>query len=205
EHAARPTSVPRIAWQPRQSRQSWESRQPWLARQPRIARQPRQSRQPRVPRQPRIARVVVRIRRGAAAYPGVNGGVAMMLPRPQRKISAAQTRACSMTTPARPRRHGSALGSIVTLAVLGLLVAAAPASAIIISAGPTYTPGNGWTCTAPAAGTEKLAGGGNYSCSGTASSFSNLYLGINRLTSSPFGDKMNSSGGSEPSGNEMFL
>src|SRR6185369_15245131 len=119
EHAARPTSVPRIAWQPRQSRQSWESRQPRLARQP------------------RVARVVVRIRRGAAAYPGVNGGVAMTLARPQRKISAAQTRACNMTTPARARRP---LTTMATLTVLGVLMAAAPAGAIVITGGPTYTP-----------------------------------------------------------------
>ncbi len=93
---------------------------------------------------------------------------------------------------------------MATLAVLGLLVAAAPASAIVISNGPTTAPGAGWSCSLPVAGSEKLAGGGNYSCAGTASAFSNLYIGINRLTTLPFGLKMNSVG-TEPSGTEMFI
>jgi hypothetical protein len=92
---------------------------------------------------------------------------------------------------------------MATLAVLGLLVAASPAAAIVITGGPTYTPGGSWTCSGAVAGNEKLAGGGNYTCGGTASVISNLYLGINNLTGSPFGNKMNSGG--EPSGNELFL
>jgi Disintegrin len=129
----------------------------------------------------------------------------MTLARPQRRIRVAQARVFGTTTRGRARRHGAALVSMATLAVLGLLAAAAPAGAIVLTGGPTTSPGGGWTCTAPTAGLEKLAGGGNYTCSGTAGAFTNLYLGINRSTSSPFGDKMNSSGGSEPSGTEMFI
>ena len=105
-----------------------------------------------------------------------------MLARPQRRIWAAQTHALGTTIAAGARRRGSTLASLATLAVLGLLVTAAPAGAIILNTTPTYTPGSGWTCTAPVAGTEKNAGGSNYSCSGTASAFSNLYLGVKRDT-----------------------
>jgi len=94
---------------------------------------------------------------------------------------------------------------MATVAVFALLIGAAPAGAIVISSGPTYTPGGGWSCTAPVAGSEKLGTGGNYTCSGTAGSFSNLYLGVNSATAFPFGDKMNSSGGSEPAGAERFV
>ncbi len=111
----------------------------------------------------------------------------MTLAQPQRIISAAQTRALGMT-----------------LAILGLLVAASPARAIVLTGGPTTAPGSGWTCTAPAAGTEKNAGGGNYTCNGTAGAFTNLYLGINRNTTLPFGDGMDSSS-DEPGGTERFL
>jgi cysteine-rich repeat protein len=93
---------------------------------------------------------------------------------------------------------------MATLAVFGLLVAAAPAAAIVITSGPTTAPGGGWSCTAPAAGSEKLAGGGNYTCSGTAGAFTNLYLGVNRNTGLPFGDGMDSSS-AEPSGNERVI
>jgi len=92
------------------------------------------------------------------------------------------------------------------LMMLALLVAASPARAVtVIPIGPTTSPGGGWACTAPSAGTEKLGTGGNYTCSGTAGAFSNLYLGINKNTTLPFGDKMNSSAGSEPTGTERFL
>ncbi len=108
-------------------------------------------------------------------------------------------------TLARPQRRIWAARTTATLAVLGLLVAAAPAGAIVISNGPTDTPGGGWSCTLPVAGSEKLAGGGNYTCTGTAGSFTNLYLGVDRNTTVPFGDNMDSTGGSEPSGNERFI
>src|SRR4029077_10634576 len=64
---------------------------------------------------------------GATAHLGANGGVAMTLAHPQRKILAAQIRAFGTTTPARARRHRSALASMAPLAVLGLLAAASPA------------------------------------------------------------------------------
>ena len=117
----------------------------------------------------------------------------MMLPLPQQETSTAQIRSA--------RRYGAARAPLAILAVFGLLVAAAPAMAIVISGGPTTTPGGGWGCTAPVAGTEKLTGGGNYTCSGTAGAFTNLYLGINKSTSSPFGDKMDGTG-AEPTGAE---
>src|SRR5580765_6307588 len=130
----------------------------------------------------------------------------MTVDRPRRGIRAGQTRAFGTTTPIRAGRCGSVLASMVMLAVVALLVAASPASAIVLTGGPTYTPGGGWTCTVTsAAGAEKQAGGANVSCSGTAGAFTNLYLGIKRDTTVPFGIKMNSSGGSEPSGNEMFI
>src|SRR5207249_8870220 len=105
---------------------------------------------------------------GAKAQVSGNGGVAMTLARPQGGSSAAQTRPVLGTkTPARGRRHGSTVVSVATLAVLGLLVAGSPASAaIVITSGPTYTPGGTWSCTAPTAGSEKLAGGGTYTCTG---------------------------------------
>ncbi len=123
----------------------------------------------------------------------------MTLARPQQKNSAAQTHACG--TPARARRHVSAL---LSLALLGLLVAAAPAAAIVLTGGPTTSPGGGWGCTTPTAGSEKLAGGGNFTCTGTAGAFTNLYIGINRSTGLPFGDNMDSNI-AEPSGNERFI
>jgi hypothetical protein len=87
---------------------------------------------------------------------------------------------------------------MVMLAVVALLVAASPASAIVLTGGPTYSPGGGWTCiVTSAAGAEKQAGGATVSCSGTAGAFTNLYLGIKRDTTVPFGIKMNSSAGSE--------
>ena len=107
----------------------------------------------------------------------------MTLAQPQGGISAAQTRAVLGTaTPARGRRHGSAVASVATLAVLGLLVGASPAGAIVITGGPTTSPGGGWSCTAPAAGSEKLAGGATIAARGTAGAFSNLYIGINSAT-----------------------
>jgi len=127
----------------------------------------------------------------------------MTLARPQQKTWAAQTRTCG-TTAARAWRHGASLISIATLAVFGLLGAAAPAGAIVLTGGPTTAPGGGWTCSAPAAGSEKLGSGGNYTCSGTAGAFTNLYIGVNKNTSVPFGDKMNSTGAADPSGNEVF-
>src|SRR5581483_9318943 len=136
-----------------------------------------------------------------------NGGVAMTLARPQRGISAAQTRAVLGTvTPARQRRRASAVASAASLVMMALLVGAAPAAAqTVITGGPTTSPGGGWTCTAPGAGSEKLAGGGNYSCTGTSYPFSNLYIGINKNTTTPFGEKMNSTAGSEPTGAERFV
>ena len=112
----------------------------------------------------------------------------MTFTRPQRTCSAAQTRA----------RH-STFTTRVTLAVLGLLIAASPAAAIVLTGGPTTSPGGGWTCTAPAAGTEKNAGGGNYTCNGTAGAFTNLYVGLNRNLTLPFGNGMDSSS-AEPGG-----
>src|SRR5262249_31363935 len=129
---------------------------------------------------------------------------AMTLARPQRRIWAAHARAFNTTTtPARARRHGSALASMATLAILGLLIAAAPAGAVVLSGGPAYTGGT-WSCTTPVGGPEKLTGGATYNCSGTAGQFTNLYIGINKNTSLPFGDKQNSSGGSEASAGERF-
>ncbi len=128
----------------------------------------------------------------------------MTVARPQRKVCAAQNRAFGTTTPVLAQRHGSALTSIVTLAILALLVAASPAAAIVITGGPTYSPGSGWGCTAPPAGSEKLVTT-NYTCTGTAGAFTNLYIGINQATTFPFGDKMDSTAGAEPSGNERFV
>jgi hypothetical protein len=124
-------------------------------------------------------------------------------------MSISQTGAALATaTPARRKRHGSALGNVAILAVLGLLVGASPAAAIVITGGPTYTPGGGWSCTTTAGGTEKLAGGATYSCSGTAGAFSNLYIGIKNNNvppgTVPIGEKMNSNGVTEPSGSEIF-
>src|SRR5262245_56956891 len=125
---------------------------------------------------------------------------------PQRGVWAGQARAFETTTPVRAGRRGSVQASMVTLAVVALLVATSPASAIVLTGGPTYSPGGGWTCTVTtAAGAEKQAGGANVNCSGTAGAFTNLYLGIKRDTTTPSGIKMSSTGGSEPSGNEMFI
>src|SRR5581483_3600094 len=137
----------------------------------------------------------------------VNGGVAMTLTRPQGGISAARTRAVLATAaPGRGARHGGwTVASAALFAVLGLLMPALPAAAAIVITGGPSAPAGSWSCTAPAAGSEKLAGGGNYTCSGTAGAFSNLYLGINSNTGLPFGDKMNSAAGSEPSGAERFV
>src|SRR5207244_7844431 len=119
-------------------------------------------------------------------------------------ISTSQTRAVRGTaTPIGRRRHGWAVGTLAVLALLS--IGSSPAAAqTVITGGPTTAPGGGWTCTAPVAGTEKLGTGGNYSCSGTAGSFSNLYIGINKSTTVPFGDKMNSNS-AEPSGAEMIV
>src|SRR5262245_45526574 len=102
----------------------------------------------------------------------------MTLARPQRRVCAAQIRAFGTTTPVRASRHGSALTTMATLAVVGLLVAASPAKAIVITGGPTYSPGGTWGCTGAVAGNEKLAGGATWTCTGTAGAFSNLYIGI---------------------------
>jgi len=130
----------------------------------------------------------------------------MTLARPQVGNSGAQTRAVLGTT-AHGRRHGSTVAS-VTLVVLGLLLGAAPAGAIVITGGPTYTPPNGWTCTTPASGGEKLAGGATYTCSGSAGAYSNLYIGIKNNNvppgTVPIGEKMNSNGVTEPTGAEIF-
>ena len=100
-------------------------------------------------------------------------------------------------------------GISATLAVLGLLLVGRPArAAIVITNGPTYTPGGGWTCTTPTSGTEKLAGGATYTCTGTAGAFSNLYIGIKNNNvpagTTPIGDKMNSTGATQPSGTEIY-
>src|SRR5437867_260164 len=131
----------------------------------------------------------------------------MTLARPQGGISAARTRRVLGTaTPARGRRHGAAVAKVATLAVLGLLVGGSPAvGAIVVTAGPTYTPGGTWSCTTPTAGSEKLSGGATYTCTGTAGAFSNLYIGIkNNVSTTPIGEKMNSNGTTEPSGAEIF-
>jgi cysteine-rich repeat protein len=109
--------------------------------------------------------------------------------RPQRKISVTRTRASVL---------------VGTLAVLGLLITAAPARAIVLTGGPTYAPGGSWTCTAPVASTEKSAAGGNYTCTGSAGAFTNLYIGVKRDTATSFGDNMDSAS-AEPTGNERFL
>src|SRR6185436_15471975 len=97
--------------------------------------------------------------------------------------------------------------TVATLAILGLLsIGSSPAAAqTFISGGPTTAPGGGWSCTGAVAGNEKLAGGATWTCAGTAGAFSNLYLGINSATTLPFGEKMNSSGGSEPTGTERVV
>src|SRR5437867_11291478 len=134
----------------------------------------------------------------------------MTLARPQGGISAARTRRVLGTaTPARGRRHGAAVAKVATLAVLGLLVGGSPAvGAIVVTAGPTYTPGGTWSCTTPTAGSEKLSGGATYTCTGTAGAFSNLYIGIknNNIPSGtvPIGEKMNSDGTTNPTGAEIF-
>ena len=99
-------------------------------------------------------------------------------------------------------------GISATLAVLGLLLVGTPARvAIVITGGPTYTAGT-WSCTTPTSGSEKLAGGATYTCSGTAGSFSNLYIGINNSNvpagTTPIGDKMNSNGTTQPTGSEIY-
>src|SRR5437868_3853191 len=122
-----------------------------------------------------------------------NGGVAMTCRRPLGGTSVARIRAA-------------------TFAVLALLAVGSPAAAVIvITGGPTTSPGSGWACTAPtntaSPDPEKSGTGSNYTCSGTAyssSTISNLYIGINKSTASPFGEKMNSSGGSEPTTAELF-
>src|SRR5215813_1136652 len=108
----------------------------------------------------------------------------------QAQGGSSQTRAVRGTaTPRRRRRPGSA---VATLAVLGLLaIGSSPAAAqTVITTGPTTSPGGGWSCTGATAGNEKLAGGATWTCAGTAGSFSNLYLGINKSTGSPFGETM---------------
>ena len=72
----------------------------------------------------------------------------MTLARPQQRNWAAHTRAFGTTALAGVRRHGSALARMAMLAVFGLLVAAAPAAAIVLTGGPTDTPGGSWGCTA---------------------------------------------------------
>jgi len=133
----------------------------------------------------------------------------MTFAQPQGEISTAQTRAVLGTaTPVRRRRHGSAVARLATLAVLGLLIGASPAAAIVITGGPTYSPGGGWSCTGAVAGNEKLAGGATWTCAGTAGAFSNLYIGIKNdnvpAGTVPFGEKMNSNGTTEPTGTEIF-
>src|SRR6185436_4065802 len=105
-------------------------------------------------------------------------------------------------TPASASCRGSALASVVTLAVLGLLGATPSAAAIILTGRPTTAPCGGWTCTLPVSGSEKLAGGGNYTCGGTAGAFTNLYIGVNKNTGLPFGDQMDAN--AEPTGTEVF-
>src|SRR5947208_6488377 len=131
----------------------------------------------------------------------------MTLARRQGAFSAAQTRAVLGTAmSACRRRRRSAVASVATLAVLGLLVGSAPTgAAIVITGGPTTAPGGGWSCTGPTAGNEKLGTGAAYSCSGTTYPFSNLYIGINKSTTVPFGEKMNSTSNSDPSGAERFV
>src|SRR5690348_13206505 len=102
----------------------------------------------------------------------------MTLARPQRKLSAAQARAFGRITPPRATRHRSALTSMAILAVVAVLTAASPAAAVVITGGPTYSPGGSWGCSGAVAGNEKLAGGATWTCTGTAGAFSNLYIGI---------------------------
>ncbi len=114
----------------------------------------------------------------------------MTVRRSQRRVCAAQIRA------------------LASLAILSVLVAASPASAIVITGGPTYSPGGSWVCGGAVAGNEKLAGGATWTCSGTAGAFSNLYIGIknNNVPAGtvPYGEKMNSNGVTEPTGAEIF-
>ena len=92
------------------------------------------------------------------------------------------------------------------LAVLG--IASSASAAIVITGGPTYAPGGSWGCTTSAGGSEKLAGGATYTCTGTTGAFSNLYIGIKNNNvpagTAPFGEKMNSNGTTEPTGTEIF-
>ena len=121
----------------------------------------------------------------------------------QTQGGSSQTRAVRGTaTPLRRGRHGSAVPRVATLAVLGLLaIGSSPAAAqTVISSGPTTSPGGGWSCTGAVAGNEKLAGGATWTCAGTAGAFSNLYLGINKSTGSPYGETMVNTGATEPSG-----
>ena len=131
----------------------------------------------------------------------------MTLARRQGEISGAESRrVLGGVTSAPGRRRRSTVAGVATLVVLGLLIGGSPARAqIVISGGPTTSPGGGWGCTTPTAGNEKLAGGGSYNCTGTSYPFSNLYIGINKNTAVPFGEKMNSVSNSEPSGTERFL
>src|SRR5262245_61576576 len=62
----------------------------------------------------------------ATTHAGANGDVAMRLARPQVGNSAAQACAFGTTTRPRGKRHGLALARMATLAVFGLLIAAAP-------------------------------------------------------------------------------
>ena len=120
----------------------------------------------------------------------------MTLARPQ--VGTSQARAVlDIATPARGRRYGSAVASLATLAVVGLLLGAAPAGAIVITGGPTYTPPNGWTCTTPVSGNEKLGAGQPIPAAATAGAYSNLYIGIKNTTccvGRSDGEKMNSNG-----------
>ena len=133
----------------------------------------------------------------------------MTFAQPQGEISTAQTRAGLGTAmPVRRRRHGATVVRAALLTLLGLLVGAGPAAAVVITNGPTYSPGGGWSCTTPTGGSEKLAGGATYSCAGTAGAFTNLYIGIKNNNvppgTVPFGEKMNSNGTTEPTGSEIF-
>jgi hypothetical protein len=113
------------------------------------------------------------------------------------------------TSNAMPRSlRASSFTARVAFVALAVLGAAKPAAAIVITGGPSYTPGGGWSCTTPTAGSEKLAGGATYNCSGTAGAFSNLYIGIknNNVPAGtvPIGEKMDSNGTTEPSGAAIF-
>ena len=108
---------------------------------------------------------------------------------------------------ARSQSGISAARTLLVLGVLGLLLAASPARAIVITGGPSATAGT-WSCTTPTLGSEKLAGGATYTCTGTAGQFSNLYIGINNSNvpsgTTPIGDKMNSNGTTQPTGSEIY-